>query len=380
MKLIHTADLHIGKVVNEFNMCKDQKYVLDQILDILEEEKAEGLIIAGDVYDRSVPPAEAVNILDDFLTEVVRRDVKIFIVSGNHDSPDRLNFAGNILKESGVYIAGNFSEQMKQVTLTDEYGDLHIHLLPYAKPQVMRHYLGDECKDCEIQEYLKHNPLHKEDRNLLITHHFVTNSGISPEVSDSELPLSIGGTDNVDAALFMDFDYVALGHIHRGQKVKEDWIRYAGSPLKYSFSEVYHNKSVTVIEFKEKGKVHIAERSLKPLHDMRKIKGALKELIKEETVREADSKDYLQVTLTDTEDLIDPIGTLRSVYPNVMQLIIEKHIRSENQLYQADETIKNRSTLEIFEEFFENVTGRSFDENRKEIIQKALEEVGGEPR
>jgi exonuclease SbcD len=377
MKLVHTADLHIGKVVNEFSMCKDQDYVLKQILDILKEEEADALLIAGDVYDRSIPPAEAVNLLDEFLTELVNRNIKVFLISGNHDSPDRLNFAGSILNNSGVYIAGTFTEQMKKVSIADEYGMVHIHLLPYAKPQVMRYYLGDEYKEHEVEEYIKRNLKSTRERNILITHHFVTNQGVSPEQSDSEMPLSIGGTDCVEAGALKVFDYVALGHIHRGQKVKEEWIRYSGSPLKYSFSEVFHKKSVTVIELKEKGNVTIYERPLFALHDMRKIKGSLKELIKDETVQAADPNDYLQVTLTDTKELVDPIGTLRSVYPNVMQLILEKNIRTERELIQVDEKIKNRSTLEIYSEFFETVTGRAFDEKRKEVIQTALEEVGG---
>ncbi len=377
MKLVHTADLHIGKVVNEFSMCKDQDYVLKQILDIVKEEEADALLIAGDVYDRSIPPAEAVNLLDEFLTELVNRNIKVFLISGNHDSPDRLNFAGSILNNSGVYIAGTFTEQMKKVSIADEYGMVHIHLLPYAKPQVMRYYLGDEYKEHEVEEYIKRNLKSNRERNILITHHFVTNQGVSPEQSDSEMPLSIGGTDCVDAGALKEFDYVALGHIHRGQKVKEEWIRYSGSPLKYSFSEVFHKKSVTVIELKEKGNLTIYERPLVALHDMRKIKGSLKELIKDETVQASDPNDYLQVTLTDTKELVDPIGTLRSVYPNVMQLILEKNIRTERELILVDEKIKNRSTLEIYSEFFETVTGRAFDEKRKEVIQTALEEVGG---
>lgn len=386
MKIVHTADLHIGKVVNEYSMLEDQGYILSQIIQIIEEEKADVLLIGGDVYDRSIPPAEAVTLLDGFLKQLVTKKITVCMISGNHDSPERLSFADDILKQSGVYIAGTFTKDVKSVTLTDGYGTVQVYLLPFAKPQVMRHYLKEEhsterdnnvsYEQC-VREIVEQIPMIKENRSILVTHHFVTNMGISPETSDSEIQLSVGDAGNVDASVFEGFDYVALGHIHRGQKVKEDNIRYSGSPLKYSFSEVHHKKAVTIIDLKEKGNIRISERELTPLHDMRSIKGKLKDLMKEEIVQAANPEDYLQVTLTDTDELIDPIGVLRAVYPNIMQLVIEKNVRVEKDIAQAEWDIKSRSTLDIYQEFYETVTGRTFDEKREQVIQTLLEQMEG---
>ncbi|BCN29732.1 exonuclease SbcCD subunit D [Anaeromicropila herbilytica] len=380
MKFIHTADLHIGKFVNEFSMLKDQEYILNQMIDIIEEEQADGLIIAGDIYDRSIPPAEAVSVLDNFLSRLVDKGIRIFMISGNHDSPERIGFAKSIVEEKGLYIAGTYDGNARSITLQDKYGNLNIHLLPFVKPAVVKYYLQeDKIEDYHhsVEAMIKKFDIVENERNILLTHYFITSGATIPEISDSESVISVGGVDNVDASVFEGYDYVALGHIHRPQIIGGSHIRYAGSPIKYSFSEVHHKKSVTVIELKEKGKVDIRTRELTPIHNMRKIKGNLKELMSEDIIKEADVNDYIQATLTDADEIMDPIGTLRSVYPNTMQVIIEKNIKN-NENVVAFEKIKNRSTIDIYEEFYQSVTGQEFDEKRYEVMKEIIEEASGE--
>lgn len=389
MRILHTADLHIGKVVNEFSMLEDQKYILQQILEIAHKREVDAVIIAGDVYDRSIPPAEAVTLLDWFLESLVESKIQVFMISGNHDSPERVGFASNILDYKGLYIAGESNGIAKKVTINDSYGPIHFYLLPFMKPQIVKYYLslGKVEKEIEdsirtfeegVRASLKEMEVEEEERNILITHHFVTNCGIAPEESDSEVSLSLGGVDNVEASVFDDFDYVALGHIHRPQMVKRESIRYAGSPLKYSFSEVLHKKSITIIEMKEKGDLTIENVELKPLKDMRKIKGELKELMDPKYYGQANVEDYIQATLTDDMELVDPIGTLRSVYPNVMQIILEKNLRETKGDQKNFIERKSKSTIELFDEFYTNVTSRDFDEERRQIMLDILEEaVGG---
>lgn len=382
MKFIHTGDIHIGKVVNEFSMLEDQKYIIQQILQIIEEEQADGFIIAGDIYDRTIPPAEAVAVLDLFLTELSRRKVPVLMVSGNHDSPERIGFAGEMLQNSGIHISGTFSLPIEQVVMEDSYGKVRISLIPFAKPAVMRHFLNQQQIEVEntydncMKAVVKQLNLNQQERNILVSHHFVTNCGVSPQLSDSETRVTVGGTENVEADTFADFDYVALGHIHKAQKVGAEHIRYAGSPLKYSFSEVHHKKTVTVVTLKEKGSIKIEERELKPLHDMRKIKGKLKDLTSDDVVKVGNPQDYIHGIITDEEELMDPIGSMRAVYPNIMQLSFEKNQKKEEKEL-ASSGIKSRSTLELYKEFYEGVTERDFDEKRQSIIIKAIEETEG---
>lgn len=380
MKFIHTGDLHIGKFVNEFSMLKDQEYILKQIEEIVKEEKAEGLIIAGDVYDRSIPPAEAVAVLDGFLSDLIKKGIQVFLISGNHDSPERVGFASSILEDQGLHIAGTFEGELKKVTVEDQYGPLNIYLLPFMKSAVVKYYFPEskiENYEDSVRTILEQCAINTEERNVLVTHHFVTSGGKSPELSDSENMISVGGVDNVDASVFKDFDYVALGHIHRAQEIGGRHIRYSGSPIKYSFSEVFHKKSVCVVEITDKGQVDIRLRDLIPLHDMRKIKGNMQDLMSEEVTKEGDTNDYIQATLTDTKEIIDPIGTLRSVYPNTMQIITLKNTRTEEDMESGSGEIKKKSTMEIFEEFFCAVTDREFDESRKNVMREIIEEVGG---
>lgn len=397
MKLLHTADLHIGKVVNEFSMLNDQKYILQQILEIAEEEEIDGIIIAGDVYDRSVPPAEAVTVLDWFLSTLIERGIKVYMISGNHDSAERVGFANKILDDQGLYIGGTYDGTTKKVHVEKENVSVDLYLLPFVKPQIVNYYeKGTESEpesmdnpengagnaairtfEEAVQTSISHMELDKDAVNILVTHHFVTSGGILPEQSDSETSLSLGGIDKVDTSVFDDFDYVALGHIHRPQKIGRDTIRYAGSPLKYSFSEVTQKKSVTILTITEEKQIQIQTRPLHPLHDMRKIKGTMKDLMNPEYYQLADTNDYIHATLTDSVELLDPIGTLRSVYPNIMQIQLEKNLQ-ETKVDKANlETRKMKSPLELFDEFYTSVTGREFDEKRRAIMEEIVESVTG---
>lgn len=385
MKFLHIADLHIGKIVNEFSMLIDQKYILEQIIQIASEEQVTGVFIAGDIYDRSIPPADAVTMLDWFLSTLIQKKIKVFMVSGNHDSAERIGFAHRILDENGLYIAGEYKGTIKSISLMEGSQRINVHLLPFVKPQTVKYYEEHKAEQDKIVNIktieegvitaLSHLELNDSECNILVTHHFVTSGTIRPEQSDSEIELSLGGIDDVDVSVFDGFDYVALGHIHRPQRIGRDTIRYAGSPLKYSFSEANQKKSVTIVDIHDTHEIQLSVRKLQPLHDMRKIKGSLKELMKEEVYALADTKDYIQATLTDTEELLDPIGTLRSVYPNIMQIILDKNQKEVEYKEQRYEERKSKSAMELFQEFYEQVTGREFDENKREVMSTIMEEL-----
>jgi len=382
MRLLHTGDLHIGKILYEFSLLEDQRNILKQISKIAEEEKVDGVILAGDLYDRTIPAKEAVLVLDEFLTGLINMGKQVFAINGNHDSGERLSFVNTLLEEKGLYLAGKFENGLKKVIWQDEYGSINIYLMPFVKPVQIREWAGWEGEGFFYQQAAKAilsasfvNPL---ERNVLIAHHFVTDSGREPKLSDSDSRVQVGGTDQVEASLFSAFDYTALGHIHRPQQIGEKPVYYAGSPLKYSFSEAGQEKSVLLIDLKEKGNLTVTKRALTPLHDMRRIKGKLAELIQKDVVNAADREDYLSVTLTDKEELFDPIRTLRSVYPNVMQLILEKNEEQEEKGVSLTEDIQKKSSLELFSEFYEQVQGEKPDEERLSVVKEALLELEGE--
>ncbi len=378
MKIIHTADLHIGKMVHEFDMLKDQEYVLNQMIEIAKEEQVDAFVIAGDVYDRSIPPADAVSTFNIFVSQLSELGIPILLVSGNHDSGERLSFASSILDKEGFFICGSYDGHVKKVRLKDEYGYVNFYLLPFMKPPVVKYYHEEEnisSYEDAIKVVVDNIDINENERNVLITHYFVTNLGVLPECSDSETRISVGGADNIDVSIFDQFDYVALGHIHGPQKIGREQVRYSGSPLKYSFSEVFHKKSVTIIDLNEEVKIYT--RELEPLHDMRKIKGTLEDLISEEVYSLANTEDYLQITLTNQEELVDAIGALRSIYPNVMQLIFEKNIREEDANYTKAGELRHKTTLDIYHEFYEAMTGSEFDEERKEIMSRLIDGIEG---
>lgn len=386
MRILHTADLHIGKTVNNFNMLEDQKCVLTQMVDIVKEKNVQAFIIAGDVYDRSIPTAEAVSVFNEFIEKLHNTGVEIFCISGNHDSPERISFAQEILEKKGVYFAGVYKGTCKQVCLSDEAGPVVFTLMPFVKPAV----LEETTSDAAVRHMLKDTPRDISARQVLITHYFVTNGGHIPELSDSESHISVGGLDNVDCSCFEGFHYTALGHIHKPQRmdrvqseerteeqteVVNGPVVYAGSPLAYSFSECGQEKSVVLVDLDEKGRVSMECIPLKPRRRMRKLKGDLISLTDPMVVSMESCEDYLQITLTDEEELIDPIGTLRRVYPNVMQLLFEKREKELSGEFDAGIEMKKKRTDELFNEFYELIRGHEMDEARKKVIQEVIEET-----
>lgn len=376
MKFLHIADLHIGKVVAGFQMLEDQKIVLNQMIEFIKQEKPDGILIAGDIYDRSVPSAEAMAVFDDFLTKIYVCGCSVFMVSGNHDSPERLGFAGELLKQNKLYIAGEVKEEIEKVSLVCGKTKVNVYLLPFARVPVLNAVFQIDGKNYNdgIKAAIEKMNLNPEEINLLVTHYFVSSGVKKPEVSESEVALSVGSIEEIDSKLLEVFDYVALGHIHGPQWVGKETIRYAGSLLKYSFSEVLHHKSVTMIDVIEKGKISISTKELTAPHNMRKIKGKLEELIKEEIVKSGNPMDYLHVTLTNKEELINPIAVLKSVYPNIMQLVFEKNIVEQQGEIEVN-SIQNQSTLEIYKTFFEEVTSYEIDRDRYQVMEKILEEL-----
>lgn len=374
MRFLHTGDLHLGKTVNDFSMISDQRYILEQITDMVKKEAVQALVIAGDVYDRAIPPSEAVTLLDDFLTQLVRLGVSVLLISGNHDSPERVSFAEEILKEKGVYIAGLYKEGLKRVTFFDEYGEVTFVLMPFIKPAAV----GARTNGEAVEKMLAAEEKKEEGRRVLVSHFFVTDCGREPELSDGETTIHVGGLDNVEASLFDGFDYVALGHIHKPQRIGEKQVYYAGAPLAYSFSEAGRTKTVNLVEIKGEGDVSVKQLPLKPLHEMRKIRGRMDELMAEEVAEAADRFDYIQAQLTNEEELIDPIGTLRSVYPNIMQIVLMKNEGRENPEYESRAVEKRKSIPELFAGFYQMVRNEEPDEERMEIILETAKETEGE--
>ena len=382
MKFLHISDLHIGKKFRETDFTDDQIHILNEILEIVDDIKPDGILIAGDIYDRSVPTAAAVNIFDDFLTRLDMKKIKIFIISGNHDSPERLNFGKEIMSKSGIHIAGTFRGKMDKISMEDKFGSINIYLLPFVKPSVVSYFFKEEETDTyekAVKAVIEAAQIDQSQRNILVAHQFVTNQGVEPEKSDSEL-LSVGGLDNIDVSVFDAFDYVALGHIHGPQRIGRETVRYCGTPLKYSFSEANHKKSVTCLEITDKNQVSVTGIPLHPVRDMRIIKDKLDNLLKEETYTGKNREDYIHAIITDEEDIYDPIGKLRTVYPNI--LILEKENAksrvNENSRTSASGDVASRSPMDLFEEFYKNQNNVELNETQRKIMQDIFMELGGE--
>ncbi len=368
MKLIHLSDLHIGKRVNEVSMAEDQEYILLQILQIIDEEKTDAVLIAGDVYDKSIPSAEAVTLFDDFLCRLAKRKIPALIISGNHDSPERLAFAGRLLEASNIHISPVYDGKIRSVTLADEYGEVVFWLLPFLKPiHVKRFYpdSGIESYTDALRVALENTDIDYTRRNVLLTHQFVTGAA----TCESE-EVSVGGTDNVDASVFEGFDYVALGHIHGPQNVGSSRIRYCGTPLKYSFSEHNHHKSVTVVNLGKKGELTLQLRPLMPRHDLRQLRGTFAEVSAGTA-----SDDYLHVILTDEEDVPEAVGKLRGIYPNLMKLSYDNTRTRVNQIIGDAENVRQKSTLELFEELYEQQNNRPMSEEQRNFTRELIESI-----
>ena len=380
MKLIHLADLHLGRRVNEFSLLEDQRYILEQILDVCTETSPDGIVIAGDVYDKTIPAAEAVELLDEFLTTLAQRGIPCWVVSGNHDSSERIAFGSRIMAGQGIHMAPVFNGNLYSTTVTDEFGEVDIYLLPFIKPALVRRFYPEAEIDgfsSAVRMVLDNQPLVSDRRRVLVAHQLVTAGGMEPERSESEV-ISVGGIDNVDADVFAAFDYVALGHLHCPQSIGREGIRYAGSPLKYSFSEVWQVKSVTVVELREKGDLRINTVPLKSRRDMRRIKGPLEHLLSEAVYRGTNTDDYLQVTLTDEEEIVDVIGKLRSVYPNIMRLDYDNRRSRALQEMGAATDSDNRSPFQLFEDFYRMQNNTELEPGQREIVSRMLDQLGGE--
>ena len=374
MKFIHLSDLHLGKRVNEFSMLEEQAAILKQILDITDIEAPDGVLIAGDIYDKSIPPAEAVQLFDEFLCELAKRHLQTFIISGNHDSPERIAFGSRIMDISGIHLSPVYNGAIEPFPMNDSHGVLNVYMLPFIKPSHVRRFFENE----EIITYtdamrvaITSMNINTSERNILITHQFV--SGASTCESEE---ISVGGTDNVDTSVFTDFDYVALGHIHGPQNCGSEQIRYCGTPLKYSFSEANHQKSVTVVELEEKGTLNIRTISLTPIHDMSEIRGAFAELTDPVYYTNNPIIDnYLRITLTDEEDIPDAVGRLRIIYKNLMRLDYDnKRTRANNIITGATDT-ETKSAYELFAEFFEQQNNAEMSDEQSAYIKDLIEKI-----
>lgn len=379
MKFMHLSDLHLGKRVNGFSMMEDQKYILSQILSLLDEEKADGVLIAGDVYDKPIPPVESVLLFDSFLTRLADRNIPVFIISGNHDSPERVSFGAELMERQGVYISRVYDGSVRQVTMEDEFGEVCIYLLPFLKPVTVRHALEQkndpaaaEIKSCQdaVKAAVGRLFVDPSRRNILVAHQFVT--GASRCESEE---IMVGGLDQVDAALFDVFDYAALGHLHSPQKVGRETVRYCGTPLKYSFSEAEQQKSAAIVELREKGNIRVRKLPLKPLRDMRKIRGSYLEVTAKSFYEGTNREDYLHVTLTDEEDIPDGLAKLRIIYPNLMRLEYDNQRTREDRCVEAADAVEQKTEQELFEDFFEIQNNQSMSEVQKNFVKKLIQNI-----
>ena len=377
MKLLHLSDLHIGKRVNEFSMIEDQKYILTKILNVIDEQEPDAVLIAGDVYDKSVPSAEAVALFDDFLVRLSKRNLKVFVISGNHDSAERIAFGGRLMDKSGIYMSPVYHGEVLPVTLRDEFGSVNFYMLPFVKPVNVRGFFPEKevvTYTDAVRTAVEQMNIDKSQRNVLISHQFVTGSSRT----ESE-EISVGGSDNVDASVFEDFDYVALGHIHRAQKCGSERIRYSGTPLKYSFSEAKDVKSITVVELKEKGTMELSFVPLVPKNDLVEIKGTYNELtLKSFYEGTSYDHDYMHITLTDEEDIPDVLTKLRVIYPNIMKLDYDnKRTRHFAEIHGAED-VEEKSALAHFEEFYEEQNGQEMSEEQKAFMEGLIQNIWGD--
>ncbi|MEA4919766.1 MAG: exonuclease SbcCD subunit D [Clostridiaceae bacterium] len=372
MRLLHIADLHLGKRVSDFSMIDDQKYILSQITDLAENCSADGLLIAGDIYDKAVPTAEAVCLFDSFLSGMSRRGIPVFAISGNHDSAERLAFGAGLMKQGGAYFSPVFSGAIEPVIFNDIYGEVCIWMMPFLRLSQVKAVYGDS----EIANYtaataavIAHMSIKRSSRNVLLAHQFVTGA----ERCESE-EISVGGLDNVDEAVFEPFDYVALGHIHGPQFIGRETVRYSGSPLKYSFSEEKHIKSAVLIELGAKGQISLKLKPLKPLRDMKTLRGSFEKLTAFTGHKSKDIEDYIRIILTDEEDVPNAIGRLRALYPNVMRLDYD-NTRTRSVFEELGTADAEKRPAELFGELYEKQNGRRLDEEQEKYLEKLISDI-----
>ena len=373
MKFLHLSDLHLGKRVHGFSMLEDQAYILQQIIDCIAAEQPDGVLICGDIYDKAVPSAEAVALCDDFFYHLAQLKVPVFVISGNHDSPERLAFGSRLMDGSGVHFSPVYVGGVQPFVLTDKWGEVGIYMLPFVKPAHVRRYFPE----AEIDSYtdalsvaVGAMQVDTSRRNVLLTHQFVTGAA----TSDSE-ELSVGGTDNVDGSVFDPFDYVALGHLHSPQKVGRETLRYCGTPLKYSFSEAGQRKSATFVELGAKGEVHITTAPLTPRHELRGLRGSYMELTDRRCYEGTAVDDYLYITLTGEQDVPDALARLRVIYPNLMQLDYDNQRTRQQQEICAPERTESISPLEHLAAFYQLQNNQPLTAEQTAFCQELIEEI-----
>lgn len=374
MKIMHLSDLHLGKRVNEFSMLEDQIYILNEIINIIDEQKPKVIILAGDIYDKPIPPAEAVEIFDDFLYKLSKRNLYVFIISGNHDSAERIAFGSRLFDKSGIYLSPVYNGKISPIRIDDKYGKVNFYMLPFIKPVHVRRFFPD----AEIYTYtdalstvISDMHIDTAQKNILITHQFVTGSSRT----ESE-DVSVGGSDNVDSDIFKDFDYVALGHIHRSQCCDSEYIRYCGTPLKYSFSESKDIKSITMLDIKEKGNIELDFIPLTPLRDMVELKGSYDELMLRSFYENTTyPNDYVHITLTDEEDIPDVINKLRVVYKNIMKIDYDNQRTKKSSEINLINDMDSKSPLELFDTFYELQNGKHLSDTQRVFLKNIIEEI-----
>lgn len=373
MKFIHLSDLHLGKRVNEYSMLEDQEYILKKIINIVDDETPDGVIIAGDIYDKSVPSAEAVRLFDNFLVQLATRRIEVFVISGNHDSPERIAFGSRIMDASGIHMSPVYEGNVVPFSMKDEYGTVYVYMLPFIKPAHVRRFFEGEITSYTdaMKIVVSKMDINTANRNVLITHQFVTGA----LRSESE-EISVGGSDNVDVVAFEPFDYVALGHIHSPQNCGSETVRYCGTPLKYSFSEAKDNKSVTIVELGEKGKISYKTVALVPQHDLVELKGSYEELtLKSFYDNTTWQEDYTHITLTDEEDIPDVIGKLRTIYHRLMKIDYDNKRTRMNAEINGTYEVDKKSPMELFSDFYELQNNQPMSTEQYDFIQKLIEKT-----
>lgn len=373
MKFAHISDLHLGKRIHQFSMIEEQKYILQKIVEIVIEEKVDGVLIAGDIYDKIYPSAEAVALFDAFLVELAKEKIKVFVISGNHDSPERIAFLGQLTKKAGVYLAPVYHGNIERIELEDEYGKVNVYLLPFIKPVYVRHFFPEETINTytdAMNVVVKNLQLNLQERNVLVSHQFVTGA----MRSDSE-EISVGGLDNVEVTALQEFDYVALGHIHRPQNMGSEKVRYSGTPLKYSFSESKDKKSVTILELRQKGQMELREVLLIPQHDLVKIRGTFLEVMNPANFSDLDADSYLHITLVDEQDIPEAFRRLSGVYPNLMQMEYDNtRTRQKRELYVTKEVAKLHPE-DMFAKLYETMNNQPLSQIQREYLMGKIEKI-----
>ena len=390
MRILHTSDWHIGRQFHNTSLLDDQSHVLDQIISIAESEVVDVVVIAGDIYDRAIPPASAVSLVDKTLNQLCNvLKIPVIMIAGNHDSPERLSFGSRQLSQANLYITGPLTETVNTVVLKDEFGEVTFYSIPYADPATVRDVFADDAVNDEdivngavngnavnlrthdqcMAKIIEEIPDHKEQRSVAISHCFLAGG----DGCESERPLSVGGAEHVSTKHFTRFNYTALGHLHSQQHRTEQNIRYCGSILKYSFSEEHHNKSITLVVMDAKGDCEIKQIELNPLHDMRSISGSFDEILKE-AKKDKNPEDYLLISLTDKHAILDPMGKLRQVYPNVLHLE-RPGLMSSGEQKLAHRDLLKKGELSMFKDFYQQVQDESIDKEQEKVLEKVLDEI-----